>query len=270
MKSIRILFASLFAMLCLVTSAFAGDVATEQPTQVIEIVGKSIHKDAPPVATTESFTLGAKGVTLWSIYVSEKRPMKDWPKYWEEASTLSGIPHTDSAWRKLPVGTKITAPRSPFAIIADKVEQEHAQNVALEQAERTAMQKDLADTRVLLEEVSGKVFKFALTTLLGSVLIIVLLYWLMYTKWKLSASTAECERLGKELQQERKDPDRFVFPTSDAPNVTNDVRGCGTCGDDATTEKTKCSGESCGGCPSCDGACSSKPQPGGTQPVDPR
>lgn len=82
--------------------------------------GASAAEEAvAPVATTETITLD-KGATLWAAYEAQKLPRKDWPNYWKEASQLSGIPHTDAAWRKLPVGSTVTAPRDPRMILADK------------------------------------------------------------------------------------------------------------------------------------------------------
>jgi hypothetical protein len=75
---------------------------------------------AAPVAQTETGTLG-KGGTLWALFMAQKRPLKEWPNYWKEASQLSGIPHTAAAWKKLPVGTVITAPRDPVAIEIDEL-----------------------------------------------------------------------------------------------------------------------------------------------------
>lgn len=104
MKSISrfsVAFLAVFFLLCFFSrGAFAAETA------------------ASSVATTESITLG-KGGTLWAVFKAGQFSNKDWPKYWEEASRLSGIPHTDAAWRKLAVGKVITAPRDPRAIQAE-------------------------------------------------------------------------------------------------------------------------------------------------------
>ena len=79
----------------------------------------STQSSSDPVATTEIVTLG-KGETLWASYVAQKRPLKDWPNYWKETSLLSKTPHSDKAYRMLPIGTKLTTPRDPRAIVAEE------------------------------------------------------------------------------------------------------------------------------------------------------
>lgn len=105
MKSINRLSATLIAVFFLSCFFSLGAAAAEEATL--------------PVATTETITL-AEGQTLWATFMAQKLPRKDWPNYWKEASQLSGIPHTDAAWRKLPIGSTVTAPRDPRAILADK------------------------------------------------------------------------------------------------------------------------------------------------------
>lgn len=227
MKSIfrtvlTVLVVWLIASLPQVAAAQTHPVVTES-VQVIEIVGKSVRTEMPKVATTEKFRV-QKGFTLWDYLVTEKIIRRnDWPKYRKETFAIPGNPKTDKEWANLSIGTEITVPRHPFAIIADEAEQEHARNVAIEQAERIALEKNFAQQQTLLENATALNFKFSLSIMLAVLAVFVLGYWLMYTTWKLSAKIKECERLKKELFEERKDPDRFVFPTSETHGVSSDT-----------------------------------------------
>ncbi len=91
---------------------------------------QSVSPIGTEVAVTEYF-LANEGFTLWATFIAEKRPRKEWPKYWQDACVLSQIPCTDVAWKNIQVGQKITiSPRSPEEILTA----DHASVVASELA----------------------------------------------------------------------------------------------------------------------------------------
>lgn len=93
-----------------------------------------------PVATTEQFALG-QYTSLWEYAMAQKIPRHEWPAYWKDACVLSGIACTDHAWRKLPVGKVITAPRAANAILTE--ENARAAKIAALSAQVVASQKKL-------------------------------------------------------------------------------------------------------------------------------
>ncbi len=156
MRSIIRSLATFFAALCLVSSASAIGIvqSAEAPaasavpeSQVVVVTGrKLVMSDVaevavlPPIATTENFSLG-EWKSLWAYFIAQKRPLHEWEKYWKDASALSGVNHTDRAWRHLSVGVVVTVQRNQSAIFADEIRRDVAQFAA----ERAALKADLAE-----------------------------------------------------------------------------------------------------------------------------
>ena len=108
-----------------------------------------------PIPTTEVVTL-RKGDTLWALADAQKLPRQDWPKYWKEACILSNIACTPLAWKKLPVGTAITVPRNPNAILHDEQLRRDAISVSASDIDAVAKTQELAQSKKAMAEKEAK------------------------------------------------------------------------------------------------------------------
>src|SRR3989338_1750571 len=168
----------------------------------------------PPVATTEQFALG-EFTSLWAYATAQKLPRHEWPRYWKDACVLSGIACTDEAWRKLPVGKVITAPRTANAILAE--EKARTAKVAAFRAQVAALQQDLmivkeAALRAQFRLMMSSLALFALT-LVSITAFVVLRRERMLVK---SARALEIEEL-KALRAERPHTISRSSPHSQGP-----------------------------------------------------
>lgn len=139
MKYLSRFIALIVAVFMLSVAWAAPDVTHAAPSGTPQLVTPD-EGALPPVATTEQFALG-EFTSLWAYAAAQKLPRHEWPRYWKDACVLSGIACTDHAWRKLPVGKVITAPRQANAILAD--EKARTAKAAVLSAVATALQKDL-------------------------------------------------------------------------------------------------------------------------------
>ncbi len=150
------------------------------------------------VATTETFTL-SKGMTLWEIASTQKLPRHDWPDYWKDTCALSQITCTDDAWRKLPVGTVITAPRDLRVVLAERKAELSAlrAKIATQKQNLVELRQSLTEAKNAQEEQRRALQYFLLSigitgiVFLGLIGIMLFVYHRMKSNETINRSTRE-------------------------------------------------------------------------------